>query len=222
MSALWPIARGLVSGCGYNIQHIASSLTPQSPEQEHRLWYQYYFHSERGEPGSPRIVTTLASFSGSGRRTGGFDATYDRTAVAFDNPVRGRGDQSYRHRFGLAPEIPRSRTPSAGWACSRASRPDHRVAWRGRRGLAGGHLQPHRRFFTGAYERRLIPVVGHNLPQEAPREFAEAILTLVRGSSGTEPPGPEAGLVLKQGSRGPDGGRETGDVEEIESLAIGA
>jgi pimeloyl-ACP methyl ester carboxylesterase len=50
--------------------------------------------------------------------------------------------------------------------------------------------EPHRRFFTSTYERRLIPMVGHNLPQEAPREFAAATLTLVRGTSGAGPARP--------------------------------
>src|SRR6202035_5612535 len=49
VAALWPRrVRGLVSCTGYNIQDIAGSVVPRDPEEEHRLWYQYYFHSERG------------------------------------------------------------------------------------------------------------------------------------------------------------------------------
>jgi len=52
VAALWPErARCLVTGNGYNIQNIAGSATPADPEQEHRYWYQYYFHSERGRAG---------------------------------------------------------------------------------------------------------------------------------------------------------------------------
>src|SRR3989441_794567 len=52
VAALWPQrVRGLVSAGGYNIQDIARALEPQSPEREHGLWYQYYFHSERGRAG---------------------------------------------------------------------------------------------------------------------------------------------------------------------------
>ena len=52
VAALWPErVRGLVTAGGYNIQDIAASRQPATPEQEHRLWYQYYFHTERGRPG---------------------------------------------------------------------------------------------------------------------------------------------------------------------------
>src|SRR5437868_6346496 len=52
VAALWPErVRGLVSGCGYNLQDIPGSVVPADPEQEHRYWYQYYFHSERGRAG---------------------------------------------------------------------------------------------------------------------------------------------------------------------------
>ena len=52
VAALWPErARGLVTGGGYNIQNIAASVKPASPEAEHRYWYQYYFHTERGRAG---------------------------------------------------------------------------------------------------------------------------------------------------------------------------
>ncbi len=52
VAALWPErVRGLVTGNGYNIQNIAASATPASPEQERRFWYQYYFHTERARAG---------------------------------------------------------------------------------------------------------------------------------------------------------------------------
>ena len=52
VAALWPErVRGLVTGNGYNIQNIAASVKPVAPEQEHRFWYQYYFHTERGRAG---------------------------------------------------------------------------------------------------------------------------------------------------------------------------
>jgi pimeloyl-ACP methyl ester carboxylesterase len=72
VAALWPArVRGLVSGCGYNIQDIPRSLKPTAPEDEHRLWYQYYFHGERGRAGWHSIATTSASCCGdSGRRVG--------------------------------------------------------------------------------------------------------------------------------------------------------
>jgi pimeloyl-ACP methyl ester carboxylesterase len=82
-AALWPErVRCLVTAGGYNIQDIASSVRPASPEQEHRLWYQYYFHTERSgtsttstpsaaAQGSRRIVASCAgSFGSSGRPPG--------------------------------------------------------------------------------------------------------------------------------------------------------
>jgi pimeloyl-ACP methyl ester carboxylesterase len=195
VSALWPDrARGLVSGCGYNIQHIASSSRPQPPEQEHRHWYQYYFHGERGRAGLAQNRHDLGKllwrlWSPNWKFD---DATYDRTAVAFDNPdFVDVVIQSYRHRFGLAPGDPTVEDTERRLS----AQPPITVPTIVLHGEGDGvspvvTSEPHRRFFTGAYERRLIPMVGHNLPQEAPREFAAAILTLVRGSSGTEPARP--------------------------------
>lgn len=88
VAALYPSrARGLVSGSGYNIQNIATSMRPASPEKEHRLWYQYYFHGERGRAGLMenrrefcRLLWSMWS------PTWRFDGnTYARSAVAFDN-----------------------------------------------------------------------------------------------------------------------------------------
>ena len=195
VSALWPDrARGLVSGCGYNIQHIASALRPQSPEREHRLWYQYYFHGERGRAGLAQNRHELGKllwrlWSPNWKFD---DATYDRTAVAFDNPdFVDVVIQSYRHRFGLAPGDPAVEDTERRLS----AQPPITVPTIVLHGEGDGvspvaTSEPHRRFFTGAYERRLIPVVGHNLPQEAPREFAAAILSLVRRSSGAEPARP--------------------------------
>jgi pimeloyl-ACP methyl ester carboxylesterase len=195
VSALWPDrARGLVSGCGYNIQYIASSSTPQSPEQEHRLWYQYYFHGERGRAGLAQNRHDLGKllwrlWSPNWKFD---DATYDRTAVAFDNPdFVDVVIQSYRHRFGLAPGDPAVEDTERRLS----AQPPITVPTIVLHGEGDGvspvaTSEPHRRFFTGPYERRLIPMVGHNLPQEAPREFAAAILSLVRGSSGAGPARP--------------------------------
>ncbi len=195
VAALWPHrARGLVSGCGYNIQHIAGSSKPQSPEHEHRLWYQYYFHGERGRAGLAenryefgKLLWRLWSPHWK------FDpATYDRTARSFDNPDFVEVViQSYRHRFGLAPGDPAVEdTEHRLSAQPRIAVPTIVLHGEGDGVTPLAASESHRRFFTGAYERRLIPVVGHNLPQEAPREFAEAILTLAHGSSriNTTPP----------------------------------
>ena len=110
VSALWPErVRCLVSCTGYNIQNIARSVEPAPAEQEHRFWYQYYFHTERGRAGLTknrrdicRLLWKLWSPDWA------FDeATFEKSAVSFDNPdFVDVVIQSYRHRYGYAPGDP--------------------------------------------------------------------------------------------------------------------
>ncbi len=185
VAALWPErALGLVSGGGYNIQHIPSAHKPQAPEREHRLWYQYYFHSERGRAGLQqyryelgRLLWRLWSASWS------FDeATYKRTAGSFDNPdFVDVVIHSYRHRFGLAPgdasvedtEVRLTARPQIAVPTIVLHGHDNGV-------IPVASSEGDRRFFTGGYERRVIPAAGHNLPQEVPKDFAAAVLALRR------------------------------------------
>ena len=105
VSALWPErAKGLVTCNGYNIQSIAHAGRPVAPADEHRYWYQYYFHSDRGAAGLAQNRYDLCkllwqlwspnwSFS---------DETYDRSAASFENPDFVEVVlHSYRHRYGL-------------------------------------------------------------------------------------------------------------------------
>jgi pimeloyl-ACP methyl ester carboxylesterase len=183
-AALWPErVRGLVSVGGYNIQDIAGSVVPQSPEQEYRYWYQYYFQTERGRVGLQahrrefcRLLWRLWSphwhFD---------DATYDRTASSFDNPdFVDVVIHSYRHRFGAVPGDPALETIERRLA----AQPHIRVPTIVLHGDGDGVTPPqgsvgHARFFTGPFERRVVPLAGHNLPQEVPGPVAEAVLTLL-------------------------------------------
>ncbi|SFB08320.1 Pimeloyl-ACP methyl ester carboxylesterase [Collimonas sp. OK607] len=181
VAALWPErARGLVSLDGYNIQDIAASVNPQTPENELRYWYQYYFHGERGRAGLQqnryefcKLLWRLWSPNWH------FDeATYRRSAVSFDNPdFVDVVIHSYRHRFGLAPGDP----ALEGTELLLAAQPSISVPTVVLDGagdgvsLKGGS-EKRGKFFTGPYRRRVIPVAGHNLPQEAPQDFAAAIL----------------------------------------------
>jgi pimeloyl-ACP methyl ester carboxylesterase len=134
VSALWPErARGLVSCGGYNIQDVDGSAKPQSPEAEHRYWYQYYFHSERGRAGLAQNRREFGKllwklWSPNWRFD---DATYERTAASFDNPdfvdvvihfvsssLRPRARRSFRGEDGAAPR----RAPADHGADSRAPR----------------------------------------------------------------------------------------------------
>jgi pimeloyl-ACP methyl ester carboxylesterase len=184
VAALWPErVRGLVSGGGYNIQDIPGSIRPQEPENELRYWYQYYFHSERGRAGLAqhrhdmcKLLWRLWSPSWDFD-----DQTYLQTAPSFDNP-----DfvpvviHSYRHRFALVPGDPAAEETEQRLAQQPTIDVPTVALDGGADGVApSGGSAYHAGFFTAAYERRVLPDVGHNLPQEAPREFAAAILSLV-------------------------------------------
>jgi pimeloyl-ACP methyl ester carboxylesterase len=187
VAALWPErVLGLVSANGYNIQDIAGSTKPASAEQERRLWYQYYFHTERGRAGLEANRHEFCRFiwqlwSPNWRFD---DATYDRTAASFDNPdFVDVVIHSYRHRFGYADGDPSLEAIERRLAAKpRISVPT--IVLHG----DGSGLSPpesslkHAAYFTGPYQRRVIPTAGHNLPQEAPDAFADAVLELVRAT----------------------------------------
>lgn len=184
VAALWPErAFGLVSGGGYNIQDIPRAIQPQAPENEHRYWYQYYFHGERGRAGLTQYRLELCRLLWQlWSPTWNFsDETYARTAAAFDNPdFVDVVIHSYRHRFALVPGDPAFEKTEQRLA----QQPTIAVPTIVLDGAADG-VEPiggsahHQRFFTGRYEHRVITGVGHNIPQEAPRRFAEAVLSLV-------------------------------------------
>jgi len=186
VAALWPQrVRCLVTGAGYNIQNIAAAAKPLPPEQEYRFWYQYYFHTERGRAGLAanrrdfcRLLWRL--WSPNWRFD---DATYERTAVSFDNPdFVDVVIQSYRHRYGYAPGDP-ALEPIEEMLAARPQIAVPAIALHGEASGVGPPAQSvqHARFFTGPYQRRVIPKAGHYLPAEAPREFAGALLELIAG-----------------------------------------
>jgi pimeloyl-ACP methyl ester carboxylesterase len=187
VSALWPErALGLVTCGGYNVHNVAAALEPAAPEDEHRLWYQYYFHGERGRAGLARHRHALCKLLWRQWSPDWVfdDATYDRTAVSFDNPdFVDVVIHSYRVRYGLVAGDP---------ACEATER---RLLEQPAIGvptlsLAGGSdgvipaeaCAQHDRYFTGPYSRRVIDGVGHNVPQEAPEAFAHAVRELLAAS----------------------------------------
>jgi pimeloyl-ACP methyl ester carboxylesterase len=185
VAALWPErVRCLISANGYTIQDIAASAMPATPEQEHRLWYQYYFHTERGRAGLQanrhdfcKLLWQLWSPNWKFD-----DATYDRTARSFDNPdFVDVVIQSYRHRYGYAPGDPALEPVEK----LLAAQPKIRVPTIVLQGEGDGVNTPAApatlaRFFTGRFQRRMIPVIGHNVPQEAPAAVAAAVLELLK------------------------------------------
>jgi pimeloyl-ACP methyl ester carboxylesterase len=184
VAALWPErVRGLVTGGGYNIQDIPGSARPQPPENEFRHWYQYYFHGERGRAGLEqnrhalcRLLWKLWSPNWQFD-----DSTYQRTAASFDNPDFVEVViHSYRHRFGLVHGDPAVEdTERRLTAQPQIAVPAVALDGGGDGVMPLGGSERHGRFFATKYERRVIPMVGHNLPQEAPQEFAAAVLSVV-------------------------------------------
>jgi pimeloyl-ACP methyl ester carboxylesterase len=183
VAALWPErVRGLVTGNGYNIQNIAASVKPVAPAQEHRFWYQYYFHTERGRAGLEQNRRALCRYIWQIWSPDWVfdDATYEKSAVSFDNPdFVAVTIQSYRHRFGYAAGDPALEPIEQRLAAQPAITVPTIVL----HGASSGIQPPagseaHARLFAGPYQRRVLPKIGHNLPQEAPLVVADAVLEL--------------------------------------------
>ena len=175
--------RCLVSQGGYNIHDIPGSVVPAAPEQEYRFWYQYYFHTERGSAGLAknrrefcRLLWRLWSPHWQ------FDAeTFERTAKSFDN-----ADfvdvviQSYRHRYAYAAGDPALESIEQQLIAQPAITVPTIVLHGDGNGLSSpASSVKHAPLFTGPYQHRVIPVAGHNLPQEAPKAVADAALELI-------------------------------------------
>src|SRR5215468_2336098 len=170
-AALWPErVRGLVSANGYNIQDIAGSVVPASPQQEHRLWYQYYFHTERGRAGLQTNRRELCKLLWQLWSPNWKFDDPDFVEIVI---------HSYRHRFGYAPGDPAYEVLER----QLAERPPITVPTIVLQGdgdgiAAGRGSAAQSRFFAGPYHYRVIPVIGHDVPQEAPKETAAALLEL--------------------------------------------
>lgn len=190
VAALWPErVRGLVSaGTGYNLQNLAQANLPASPAVEHQLWYQYYLHGERGRAGLEanrdafcRLLWRLWSPQWSfGERT------FAHTARSFTNPDFVEVVvHSYRHRFGLVPGDPAYQGIEAQLAQQPVISVPTYVLEGGSDGVAPATFEDHSaKYFTGAYQREVLGGVGHNVPQEAPGAFVEAVLALVQPAEG--------------------------------------
>lgn len=184
VAALWPErVRGLVTGDGYNIQDIAKSLKPRAPVTEHRLWYQFYFHTQRGVNGltaNRRELCKLlwALWSPSWAEGPGL---YEQTASSFDNPDFVEVViHSYRHRFMYAPGDPALESIEAALALQ----PTISVPSISLCGADDGVGPPPDEdddieHFSGFYRRQVLPGVGHNIPQEAPHATLDALLELL-------------------------------------------
>jgi pimeloyl-ACP methyl ester carboxylesterase len=187
-AALWPErVRGLVSITGYNIQNIPTAGRPGPAAQEHRHWYQWYFHTERGRAGLQQnrrdIVRLLWQLWSPNWQFD--DATLDATVKSFDNPdFVDVTIQSYRHRYGNAPGDRTLDTLERRLA----ERPSITVPTIVLHGACDGvgpaeQSEAHARHFTARYERRVIPLAGHFLSRETPDAVVQAVRDLFTGGT---------------------------------------
>lgn len=183
VSALWPErVQGLVTGNGYNIQNIARSVEPAAPLDEFHYWYQYYFHTERGRAGLTKNRRALCQLLWDlWSPTWDFDdETFAATAASFDNPdFVDVVIHSYRHRYGYVEGDPAYDELERRLA----KQPEITVPTISLHGEDDGVMPEeasvlHKIFFSGTYDRRVLPGVGHNIPQEASRAVATAALEL--------------------------------------------
>jgi len=185
VGALWPErCKAMVSVGGYLIGSQEAGKVPLPPQAELQWWYQYYFATERGREGYDeyrrdfsKLIWQLAS-----PKWNFDDATFARSAASFDNPDHvGVVIHNYRWRLGLAEGEPKYDDLEQRLAKA----PVITVPTITLEGDANGapHSDPaaYAKMFTGKYEHRTITGgVGHNLPQEAPQAFAQAVVDIAQ------------------------------------------
>jgi len=170
---------------GYTIQNTVAAQPPAAPAAEHRLWYQYYFNTERGRAGLEANRRAICRYlwqawSPSWHFT---DETYDRTAPSFDNPdFVDVVIHSYRHRIMNAPGEPRFKEVEARLA----TRPKIHAPSITLYGAEDGIARPpaesppaEQAAFEKLVARRVVPGVGHFMPRERPDAVSSAMLELL-------------------------------------------
>ncbi|WP_447752682.1 alpha/beta fold hydrolase [Sphingopyxis fribergensis] len=185
VAALWPDrVRGLVAVSGYLIGSQAAGQMPLPPEAELQWWYQFYFATERGRAGYTKYRKEFSKliWRTASPKWAFDDATFDRSAAAFDNPDHVEiVIHNYRWRLGLAEG--EARYDAIEQQLAKA--PVITVPTITMEGDANGAPHPdpaaYAAKFTGRYAHRLITGgIGHNLPQEAPAAFVQAMLNVAR------------------------------------------
>ncbi len=180
-AALWPQrCKALVAVSGYLIGNAKSGALPLPPQAELQWWYQFYFATERGRAGYAANRREFAKliWQQASPKWKFDDATFNRSAAAFDNPDHvDVVIHNYRWRLGLAP----GEAQYDELENRLAQAPTISVPTITLEGDANGapHLDPaaYAKKFVGPYAHRNIAGgIGHNLPQEAPRAFAQAVV----------------------------------------------
>ena len=188
VAALWPErCTGLVSVSGYLIGSQAGGKLPLAPEAERQWWYQYYFATERGRDGYDKYRREFAKliWRTASPQWNFDDSTFDRSAASFDNPDHVHiVIHNYRWRLGLAD----GEAEYDELEKRLASGPKISVPTITLEGDANGAPHPdpssYAEKFSGPYSHRTLEGgIGHNLPQEAPHEFADAVMEVQSWSS---------------------------------------
>ena len=183
MAALWPKrCKALISVSGYLIINLQANQRPLPPKAELGWWYQYYFATERGRLGYSenlhdfnKLIWQLAS-----PKWKFDDATYNRTAASFNNPDHvaivihnyrwrlslAEGDPKYAYLEEKLQQSPTITVPTITIGSDFDGVNANGVAYRNK--------------FSGKYSHRTLNGIGHNVPQEAPQEFAKAIVDAER------------------------------------------
>jgi pimeloyl-ACP methyl ester carboxylesterase len=183
MAALWPErCKAMVSVSGYLIGSQEAGKMPLPPQAELEWWYQFYFATERGRAGYDKYRRDFAKliWKIASPKWNFDDATFERSAAAFDNPDHvGIVIHNYRWRLALVEGEPKY----ADLDRRLASFPAITVPTITLEGDANGAPHPdpsaYASKFSGKYSHRLIAGgIGHNLPQEAPQAFAEAVVAV--------------------------------------------
>ncbi|MFF3356372.1 alpha/beta fold hydrolase [Streptomyces sp. NPDC002917] len=183
IAALWPErVKALVSVSGYLVTNLEANKQPLPPKAEYAWWYQYYFATERGrlamEDKTKRHDLTRLVWDTVSPTWGFDDATFERTAAAFENPdYADIVIHNYRWRLSLADGERRydrfekqlaARPVIAVPAITLDAEHDPFTA--------PGDGSSYRDRFTGKYDHRTLKGIGHNVPQEAPTAFAQAVI----------------------------------------------
>ena len=183
VAALWPQrVKGLVSVSGYLIGSQEAGKNPLPPSAEQQWWYQFYFATERGRIGYEKNHRDFAKliWQTASPQWRFDDKTFDRSAAALENPDHAAITvHNYRWRLGLA----QGEAQYEALEARLATFPAITVPTITMEGDANGAPHPdpasYAKRFTGKYKHQLISGgVGHNLPQEAPRAFADAVIAV--------------------------------------------
>jgi pimeloyl-ACP methyl ester carboxylesterase len=170
---------------GYSIQDTVGPQLPGSPEAEQRIWYQYYFNTERGRAGLKANRRSLCrllwqTWSPSWHFS---DETYNRTAASFDNPdFVDVVIHSYRHRLGNAPGEARFQAAEQQLAKRPGIQCPSITLYGADDGIARPPAEPppsERQVFSKLVARRVISGVGHFMPREKPDAVSAAMLELM-------------------------------------------